>query len=104
MDSGSLPRILRNILEASFHFRARRALSPSTAINEWNAYQTKLRFFTTEDTGDTKINFKITQSIVEAVARVKFPVSLLEAVATGLPVVLTDAPGNGEWVVTSENG
>ena len=24
--------------------------------------------------------------------------------ATGLPVVVTDAPGNREWVVTSENG
>jgi hypothetical protein len=89
-------------------------LSPSIAIDVWDAYHTKLRFFTTEDTGDTEIkkrgkrtieaepqyvvvitvrklplalaqtNFKISQSIVEAVARVKFPVSLLEAVATGL--------------------
>jgi hypothetical protein len=71
MDSGSLARILRNISEASSHRPARRALSPSIAIDVWDAYHTKLRFFTTEDTGDTEINFKITQSIVEAVARVK---------------------------------
>ena len=31
-------------------------------------------------------------------------VSLLEAMATGLPVVVTDAPGNHEWIVTGENG
>ena len=31
-------------------------------------------------------------------------VSLLEAMATGLPVVLTDLPGNREWVVSGENG
>jgi glycosyltransferase involved in cell wall biosynthesis len=31
-------------------------------------------------------------------------VSLLEAMATGLPVIVTEAPGNREWVETSENG
>ena len=31
-------------------------------------------------------------------------VSLLEALACGLPVVVADAPGNREWVVEGENG
>ena len=31
-------------------------------------------------------------------------VSLLEALATGLPVVVTDAVGNREWVLSEENG
>ncbi len=31
-------------------------------------------------------------------------VSLLEAMATGLPVVVTDGTGNGEWVVPGKNG
>ena len=31
-------------------------------------------------------------------------VSLFEAMATGLPVVVTEAPGNHEWVLTSDNG
>lgn len=31
-------------------------------------------------------------------------VSLLEALATGLPVVVTDNPGNREWVVPERNG
>jgi L-malate glycosyltransferase len=31
-------------------------------------------------------------------------ISLLEALASGLPVVVTDAPGNREWVVPGENG
>ncbi len=31
-------------------------------------------------------------------------VSLLEAMASGLPVVVTDDPGNREWVVSGENG
>ena len=31
-------------------------------------------------------------------------VSLLEAMASGLPVVVTDVPGNSEWVVPGENG
>jgi glycosyltransferase involved in cell wall biosynthesis len=31
-------------------------------------------------------------------------ISLLEALATGLPVVVTDNPGNREWVVPGENG
>ncbi|HVP43796.1 MAG TPA: glycosyltransferase [Terriglobales bacterium] len=31
-------------------------------------------------------------------------VSMLEAMATALPVLLTDAPGNREWVAAGENG
>ncbi|HYX69229.1 MAG TPA: glycosyltransferase, partial [Terriglobales bacterium] len=31
-------------------------------------------------------------------------VSLLEAMATALPVLVTDAPGNREWIVAGENG
>jgi glycosyltransferase involved in cell wall biosynthesis len=31
-------------------------------------------------------------------------ISLLEAMATGLPVVVTDIPSNREWVTASENG
>jgi len=31
-------------------------------------------------------------------------VSLLEAIATGLPVVVSDTPGNREWVVSGKNG
>jgi len=31
-------------------------------------------------------------------------VSLLEAMATGLPVVVSDSPGNREWVASDENG
>jgi glycosyltransferase involved in cell wall biosynthesis len=31
-------------------------------------------------------------------------ISLLEAMATGLPVVVTDIPGNREWVKAGENG
>jgi glycosyltransferase involved in cell wall biosynthesis len=31
-------------------------------------------------------------------------VSLLEAMATGLPVVVSDTPGNREWVVSGRNG
>ena len=31
-------------------------------------------------------------------------VSLLEAMASGMPVVVTDVPGNSEWVVPGENG
>ncbi len=31
-------------------------------------------------------------------------VSLLEAMATGLPVIVTDAPGNREWVINGKNG
>ena len=31
-------------------------------------------------------------------------ISLLEAMATGLPVAVTDGPGNREWVVPGENG
>jgi len=31
-------------------------------------------------------------------------VSLLEAMATGLPVVVSDTPGNREWVVSGKNG
>ena len=31
-------------------------------------------------------------------------ISLLEAMATGLPVVVTDNPGNREWVTPGENG
>ena len=31
-------------------------------------------------------------------------VSLLEAMAVGLPVVVTDRPGNREWVVSGKNG
>lgn len=31
-------------------------------------------------------------------------ISLLEAMATGLPLVVTDGPGNREWVIPGENG
>ena len=31
-------------------------------------------------------------------------VSLMEAMATGLPAIVTDAPGNREWVTLGENG
>jgi len=31
-------------------------------------------------------------------------VSLLEAMATGLPVIVTDVPGNREWVINGKNG
>jgi glycosyltransferase involved in cell wall biosynthesis len=48
--------------------------------------------------------FRAANGYVSCAASDGTSVSLLEALATGLPVVITDVPSNREWVKEDENG